>query len=145
MAGLGRVRHTCGFTVLLWLRRIKSEGIYGWGDQAESVLVKIKDCLHILEGTFLTGSPRGGHHLAQNIEREVGIRCLGDFYDDLRQYQPRDVFTTEPAIQSDPIHRTVPITPAALKQAKASKPVLQTAPSRQTGAERRTLLKKRLR
>jgi|GraSoi2013_115cm_1033766.scaffolds.fasta_scaffold29702_2 hypothetical protein len=41
--------------------------------------------------------------------------------------------TTEPAIQSDPIHRTVPITPAALKQAKASKPVLQTAPSRQTG------------
>src|SRR5258708_19361656 len=92
MVGPGSVRHTRGFTVLLRLRRIKSEGIYGWGDQAEKVLVKIKDFLHILSGTFLTGSPRGDHHLAQNIEREVGIRCLGVFYDDLRQYQTRDVF-----------------------------------------------------
>src|SRR5260370_465079 len=92
MAGLWSVRHTSGSPVLLRLRRIKSEGIYGWGGQAESVLVKIKDCLHILEGAFLTGPPRGDHHLAQHIEREVGIRCLGVFYDDLRQYQPRDVF-----------------------------------------------------
>ncbi len=49
----------------------------------------------------------------------------------VQQIEP--IKATEPAIQSDPIHRTVPITPAALKQAKASRPVLQTAPSRQPG------------
>src|SRR5260370_30428189 len=67
MVGPGSVRHTRGFTVLLRLRRLKSEGIFRWGGQTERVLGKNNDWLHKIWGTFLAGAAPGQRPLPHRL------------------------------------------------------------------------------
>ena len=77
-------------------RRILSlnefEGIKRWSHGPVGVLRYFHYRLHILEGTLLASPSRGDHHLAQDVERKVGIRRLGVFDDDLRQDEAGNIF-----------------------------------------------------
>jgi len=75
----------------LALREVKGRKI--WRNDAIRILINIEHCLHVFERALLAGLARSNHHLAQDIQGEIGIGRLGILDNDLGQNQPGDVFS----------------------------------------------------